>query len=410
MEANMIRSESITMIRERASEGKSAYAIGKELGISKNTVKKHMGPGGCERQVYPSRGSKLDPFKPMINDLMDDGVFNCVVIFDKIEEKGYDGHISILKDYVKPFRPPKQIPAARRYETEPGKQAQMDWGICQYTDEQGISHKVPAFIMILGYSRMRYVEFVKRCDLFSLEHCILNAFEYFGGVPETVLTDNMRTVVTGREKGKPIWNPAFLDFCNDIGFAPKVCRVRRPQTKGKVERLVNYVKGNFMPGREFTDIDDLNRQVMCWCEKTNSKISRQAGTSSYQRLADETLSDLPDPVISGRYRYESRLVSCDGFVSYDGVRYGVPWEYSGKKVTVRAKKGMLEIFDGLQVIAAHDLEPHSGRIIFLEGQYRGLAEKNGLTFHYGAKKTADRVERRPLSVYEELLEASDGRA
>lgn len=404
----MIRSETITMIREKTLEGKSAYAIGKELGISKNTVKKYIKRNGSEKPCYPTRKSKLDAFKPEINLLMESGIFNCVVIMERITTLGYDGQISILKDYVRPFRPPRQAPAVRRYETKPGKQVQMDWGICQYIDINGVTHKVPVFVMILGYSRMRYVEFTKRCDLFSLERCILNAFEYFGGIPETVLTDNMKTVIIGRESGKPIWNPAFLDFCNDMGFVPKVCKVRRPQTKGKVERLVNYVKYNFMPGREFTDINDLNRQARKWCDKVNSKISKATGRSAYQMLCDEPLLDLPDSIIMDRYRYESRLVSRDGFVSYDGVRYGIPWEYSGKRVTVRASKGVLEVFDGLQLIAKHDLEPKSGRIIFLEGQYRGLAEKNGLTFLPSAKLTQDSVEKRPLSIYDNLLEVSNG--
>lgn len=404
----MIRSESITMIREKALEGKSAYMISKELGFSKNTVKKYMDTSQNIKPTYPTRASKLDPFKEYIHELMAAGIFNCVVIMERIAEKGYDGGISILKDYVKPFRPAKKSPAVQRYETPPGKQAQMDWGICHYVDDMGHEHKVPAFIMILGNSRMKYVEFTKRCDLFSLQRCILNAFEYFEGVPETILTDNMKTVILGRESGKPVWHPGFLDFANDIGFVPNVCKVRKPQTKGKVERLVHYVKDNFMPGRVFSDIHDLNRQALCWCDKANAKTSSSTGYMPIELLPYEHLKNIPDTKICDRYRFETRLVSRDGFVSYDGVRYGVPWQYSGKYVTVRAIKDKLEIFDGLMLIASHDIEPHSGRILFLDGQYRGLAEKNGLTFFTGAHMHTETVEIRPLSIYEELLEVSNG--
>lgn len=404
----MIRSESITMIREKALEGKSAYMISKELGFSKNTVKKYMDTSQNIKPTYPTRASKLDPFKEYIHELMAAGIFNCVVIMERITEKGYDGGISILKDYVKPFRPAKKSPAVQRYETPPGKQAQMDWGICHYVDDMGHEHKVPAFIMILGNSRMKYVEFTKRCDLFSLQRCILDAFEYFEGVPETILTDNMKTVILGRESGKPVWHPGFLDFANDIGFVPKVCKVRKPQTKGKVERLVHYVKDNFMPGRVFSDIHDLNRQAISWCDKVNAKISSSTRYTPIELLPDEHLKGLPDTKVCDRYRFETRLVSRDGFVSYDGVRYGVPWQYSGKYVTVRAIKDKLEIFDGLMLIASHDIEPHSGRVLFLDGQYRGLAEKNGLTFFTGARMHTETVEIRPLSIYEELLEVSNG--
>ena len=400
----MLRSESIIMIREKVLEGKSAYAVSKELGFSKNTVKKYVDQKNTDQHGYPTRTSKLDPYKNEINRLMSNGVFNCVVILEHIEKLGYDGKMTILKDYVAPFRPPKNVPAVKRYETLPGKQAQMDWGICQYTDLKGNIRKVSAFTMVLGNSRTRFLRFTKRCDLFSLERCIIEAFEYFGGVPETLLTDNMKTVALGREGGKIIWNTGFLDFCKDVGVIPKVCRIRRPQTKGKVERLVSYVKNNFMPGRTFVDIIDLNKQALEWCNKVNSKPLQTTGKTAFEQLQEEKLLPLPNKVILDRYRYEARSVSRDGFVSYDGVRYGVPWEYSGRQVTVRAIKNKIEVFDGLQLIASHELVGSSGRMIFLEGQYRGLAEKHGLTFIPGGREISQTVEERPLAMYEAILE------
>ena len=130
---------------------------------------------------------------------MAEGIYNCVVLMERLRECGYDGGISILKDYVHTFRPAKQLPAVRRYETAAGKQAQMDWGICHYTDVKGEVHKVPVFVMVLGHSRVKYVEFTSRCDLASQERCMVNAFTYFGGIPEKVLTDNMKTVIIGRD-------------------------------------------------------------------------------------------------------------------------------------------------------------------------------------------------------------------
>ena len=272
----------------------------------------------------------------------------------------------------------------------------------------GQSHKVPVFTMILGHSRMRYVEFTKRCDLFSLQHCILNALEYYDGVPEIILTDNMKTVISGREAGQPIWNTSFLEFANDMGFVPKVCRIKRPQTKGKVERLVHSVKNNFMPGRIFTDIHDLNHQAVIWCDKINSRISYSTGHKPIDLLPKEKLLPLPSNLLCDRYRYETRSVSRDGFVSYDGVRYGVPWQYSGKQVTVRRVKGTLEILDGVLLVASHEIEPQSGKILFIKGQYQGLSEKNGLTYNSGAYMKDDEFEIRPLSLYGELLEVSNG--
>ncbi|MFZ5975538.1 MAG: DDE-type integrase/transposase/recombinase [Bacillota bacterium] len=137
----------------------------------------------------------------------------------------------------------------------------------------------PAFVMILGSSRVKYVEFASRCDLNSLQRCIVNAFSYFGGVPKEVLTDNMKTVVVGRQAGKPIWNTRFEDFAADIGFIPKVCRPRQPKTKGKVERLVHYVKNNFLPARKFEDLSEhgsiiltSNKYFSDWGELLNDTV------------------------------------------------------------------------------------------------------------------------------------------
>ena len=180
----MIRSGLILMIRQKAQSGQSSYSIGKQLGISKNTAKKyvvdHPKPHALKGRTRPS---KLDPYKADLDEMISNGIFNCVAILERLQKNGYAGGITIIKDYVQRFRPAKSTPAVRRYETPPGKQAQMDWGIVHYIDGRGRIHKAPAFVMILGNSRTKYVEFTKRCDFYSLLRCMVNAFEYFGGVP-----------------------------------------------------------------------------------------------------------------------------------------------------------------------------------------------------------------------------------
>ena len=401
----MIRSGLILMIKESAAKGKSAYAISKEIGVSENTVRKYM-----TQPVQPHgltgmrKGSKLDPYKSYLHELMESGIYNCVVLYGYLQEMGYDGGMSILKEYVHPFRPPRRTPAVQRFETVSGKQAQMDWGICQYTDLDGDLHKVPAFVMILGQSRAKYVEFTARCDLHGLERCMVNAFNYFGGVPKEVLTDNMKTVVIGREAGKVIWNTQFADFAVDIGFIPKVCRVRTPQTKGKVERLVRYVKENFFPGRHFTDLNDLNLQVLNWCRDADSKIHGTTGKIPLTELATEDLLPLPEQMVLDRYRWETRTVTREGLVSFDGIRYGVPWQYSGKEVQVRLYKGNLEIYYNEILLAKHPAQHRAGNIVWLQGQYKGLAERHGIAVTSAmAFRTTPQVEVRELSIYDRLL-------
>ena len=399
----MLKYRTIRMIKQKAAQGKSAYAIGQELGISKNTALRYMTADAPSKPKYV-RASKLEPFKPKIDELMERGIFNCVVILEHLQAAGYDGGISILKEYVHPRRPPKAAPAVRRYETENGRQAQMDWGICTYIDEGNTSHKVPAFTMILGCSRAKYIEFANRCDLRSLMRCMMNAFAYYGGVPREVLTDNMKTVITGREDGMPVWNPQFEAFALDMGFRPKVCQPYRPQTKGKVERLVQYTKDNFFPGRYFRDIEDLNHQALDWCRKVDSMPNGTTGRIPLEALAEEDLLTLPEQALLDCYRFETRRVSREGLVSFDGIRYGVPWQYSGREVQVRLTSGKVEIYDGHVLIADHDARHSMSRVLYLPGQYKGLAERKGIAYPYPAAiKGPSPVEVRDIFVYDRLI-------
>ena len=399
----MLKYRTIRMIKQKAAQGKSAYTIGQELGISKNTALRYMSDDAPSKPKY-MRASKLEPFKTKIDALMERGIFNCVVILEHLQADGYDGGISILKEYVHPRRPPKTGPAVRRYETESGRQAQMDWGICTYIDESSISHKVPAFTMILGKSRAKYIEFASRCDLRSLIRCMINAFTYYGGVPREVLTDNMKTVIIGREDGEPIWNPQFEAFASEMGFSPKVCKPYHPETKGKVERLVRYVKDNFFPGRYFRDIEDLNHQAIDWCRKVDAKPNVTTGKVPLQMLSEEDLLFLPDKAILDRYRFETRRVSREGLVSFDGIRYGVPWQYSGRDVQIRLISGKVEIYDGNVMIAEHEAKHSASRILYLTGQYKGLTERKGIAYPYPAAiKGPSPVEVRDISIYDRLI-------
>ncbi len=226
----------IIMVRDmRENQGKSISQIVRDTGMCRNTVKKYLREGpSTDKRVGSKRASKLDPYKEFINELLSSGIVNATVIFNRLVEKGYKGGISILKEYLKPLRPPRTTNevAVIRYETKPGQQAQMDWGICKYTDYQGRIRKLACFVMVLGFSRMRYIEFRRRCDQKSLLSCMVNAFQYFGGIPLNVLTDHMKTVVIHMDNKKAIWQETFEHFAAELGFVPKLCRVRRPVTKG----------------------------------------------------------------------------------------------------------------------------------------------------------------------------------
>ena len=273
----MIRSRTVNTIHELAAQGKSIQDIAIMLGLARNTVRKYLRHPELSAMPHPrpNRRSKLDPYKEQIQQwVAEDHCYNCEAMLPRLLEKGYTGSLSVLKAFVHPLRPPAggHYPVVR-YETEPGKQVQFDWGEFKY-EREGIPRKLYGFTAILCYSRMRFVTFVKRCDAPTMIRCLMEAFEYFGGLPKAALTDRMKSVLLEMEDKVARWNPLFADFMASIGVAPRGGLARTPQTKGKVERTVGVVKQSFWAGVSFTDVDDLNRQAHAWCERINARVHR----------------------------------------------------------------------------------------------------------------------------------------
>lgn len=391
-------------------QGKNISEIAREMGMSRTTVRQLLKNGHHPHaSIGKPRASKLDLYKPYIQELIKQGIYNASVIEERIQAIGYEGSITILKEFIAPLRPPAihLVPAAQRYETKPGKQAQMDWGYMDYRDLTGKIRKVACFVMILGYSRTRYIEFSRRCDEASLLRCMINAFEYFGGIPDVVLTDRMKTVIVSVDNGKPVWQETFKQFATDMNFIPKVCRVKRPETKGKVERLVEYVRENFIPGRSFVDFGDLQVQARAWCDHVNAKAHGTTGEPPLELLKVEPLRSMPHESICRRYRWESRKVSRDGFVSYNGALYGVNWRHSCKQVRVYQNGVDIMIVDNDgEILQTHSVCHKSRKHVYAKDQYVGLQANNGIphTRSCATQLAADDVEVRSLEVYEQFAE------
>ncbi|MGC8630765.1 MAG: IS21 family transposase, partial [Thermoplasmata archaeon] len=205
-----------------------------------------------------NRQSILDPYKPYIKDRIMKFDVSAIIIFNEIKDKGYTGKYTIVKDYCRQIRKSRSIQAVYRFETDPGEQAQVDFGFFGYIDEDGKTKRVYAFSMILGYSRKRYVEFTTNISTANLIKMHLNAFQYFGGYTDTILYDNMKQIVIDRKINAPesTFNKEFLDFAEYYSIVIRLCWPYRPQTKGKIENTIKYVRNNFFKGREFTSIAD----------------------------------------------------------------------------------------------------------------------------------------------------------
>ena len=228
--------------------GEGIRALTRSTGRSRNTVRRYVrgGDAAAKRKPGPKRSEKLDPYKKYIIARMvaaSPDVIPATVLLREIQGRGYGGGYSRLKIFVRglvPAAPPEPVV---RFETEPGQQMQADWATVGHSGS-----KLKVFIATLGWSRMTYVEFCDDEQVETLIACHERAFLAFGGVPKEVLYDNMKTVILERNtygRGAHRFHPGFLDYIKHVGALPRMCQPYRPQTKGKVERFIGYLKRSF---------------------------------------------------------------------------------------------------------------------------------------------------------------------
>lgn len=348
----------LTQVQQRLkAEGKDPENISllsRETKLSRPTVRKYLQEGFSEHKAKgKKKSSLLDPFKEFLQEQFTEyGNYNSSALYIRLVELGYKGGITILREYVRQFRPPKKPAIApertMRYETKLGEQAQMDWGFVHYrVGKRKTVKKLACFVMILGASRMRYVEFFTSARQENLFIGMTNAFKYFGGAPQTVLTDNMKSVVQSRNRLQVTFNVKYEFFMAEYGFGTMLCRVRAPETKGKCERLVHYVKNNFFPGRTFVTMADLNYQSLSWCDVVNGIEHGTTGLIPAEVLQEERkyLSALPEARIMDQYLWLRRSVSYDGMVSYEGKKFGITHCCTSRTVKIKREGPTILIAD-----------------------------------------------------------------
>ncbi len=307
-----------------------------------------------------------------------------------------------------------------RYETDPGEQAQVDWGHFGFIEHNGRRHRLYAFVMTLGWSRASYLEFTVSADAAWWLRCHVHAFEYFGGLPKVVLHDNLKTAVLSRDADGTIhWNARYLDFAGYYGFSPKACQPYRAQTKGKVESGVRYVRINFWPGLRFLDLTDLNRQARDWLDLTaNVRIHGTTGEVPFARLALEQLQPMLGKPVYDTSLVSFRRASKDCFVSYDGNYYSVPSEYVRKTLKLKeSESGQLLVLNAQdEIVAEHRLVSGHNQRIAVPAHYANIGKDKRSPKRPTAVQlpssdsltglAAPEVESRPLSWYDQLTEVA----
>ncbi|WP_413874820.1 IS21 family transposase [Albidovulum sp.] len=411
----MIETEEWFMIRDLHAQGLNITEISNKTGFDRKTVRKYLNSTTLpEPKHRAKRVSKLDNYKDYIIKKLHEGPFTAGRLFREIQEMGFTGKSTIVSDFVTKVRPEWGVPATLRYETKPGVQAQVDWSEFGKVDIDSKMQKLYCFNMILGFSRMRYIEFTLSIDVYSLIKCHVNAFRYFGGYTKEILYDNMKQVVITRalKSTDSEWNVKFEDFFKQYGFIPRLCRPYRPQTKGKIENTVGYVRRDFFLGGSFSSVSDINVQAITWLKRVNSSVHGTTHEIPLDRLKIEELKPIdgvPEYLV---IREETRTISRDCFISYIGNQYSVPYRFAGREATLQIFNGKFSVIVGGEPVCEHEILSGSGRVSRVKEHFKGLMseimKENKASMNKQGqsilKFESIEVEKRSLSVYEALSE------
>jgi transposase len=366
-ERNMIEAKNLQ------AKGFKQKEISYQLGVSERTVRNYLKNPPSSRKTVKKK-SKLAPYYNFIKEVIDDNpYYNCELLYEDLLKIGYTGKISILRDYVKEHRRSVITAAVIRFETLPGYQAQVDWKEHGRQMVDGKVMNLYQFMMTLGYSRKPFIQFTTSMKSEILLRCHIEAFKYFGGVPETILYDNMKTAFVADVNGSFQVQKDLMRFSSHYGFIPERCRVRRPQTKGKVERSIGYTLTNFWPRIKDRNlgVGSLNSEALEWIESILCKKIGGLSESRLERFEKEKsyLQPLPEFDLDIRTSIPC-MVSRESCITYETNKYSVNPCLIGEIVELRVDSisGEAEIFhDGGSIKKLILMESGSRRsIIFPE--------------------------------------------
>ncbi len=285
-----------------ADAGGDRAEAARRAGVGRSTMYRWIKTGLLEEPLAviqaryhprPRLVPKLDAYAALITArLAEFPQLRATRLFAECRAAGYTGGISQLRAFVAGLRPP--LPPPIRFETVPGHQAQVDFAHCRLP--WGVRY---ALVVVLGHSRLLWIQFYPRQDLRALEHGLAACFAAWGGVPRELLFDQMRSVLTRDDRlsgGGLVTNLEFARFARHYGARVKVCRPYRAQTKGKVERPIRYLRESFLYGRTFVSDADLNAQAAQWLETVaNPRVHGTTDEQPSARFVAERAVLLPLP-------------------------------------------------------------------------------------------------------------------
>ncbi len=401
--ANHLKMAQVQAIQALRARGWSFRRIGRELGVHRETAARYVrlaeaefhGPGplmdagdqnrpnpptGSEdqnrpnplagsapdasRQGYSGPVSLCEPFREVIIESLERGL-SCQRIWQDLRtEHGFEGGYDSVKRFARRVNATTPLPF-RRMECAPGEEAQVDFGTgASVIKADGKRKRTHVFRIVLSHSRKAYSEVVYRQTTDDFIRCIENAFHHFGGIPKTLVIDNLKAAVTKADWFDPELNPKILAFCEHYHTVILPTKPYTPRHKGKVERGVAYVQDNALKGRTFNSLQEQNAYLLAW--ETSVADMRIHGTTRKQvkKAFEQTERGalLPIPVERFPFFVESqRKVNWDGHVEVDKAYYSVPPEYLGRRVWVRWDSRVVRVFDQRMKQIAFHVKREPGR-------------------------------------------------
>jgi transposase len=357
----VLEGQVVTAIRTLAGRGVGKKAIAREVGVAVNTVRRYLRqPIVAGQQVRPAGRRLTDDRREEARTLYEGpAAGNAVVVQRLLAARGCDLSVRTIERAVAAIRRAQRVAALAtvRVETAPGDQLQIDFGQKRLRIA-GVPVRIFLLVAVLSYSRRLFVKAFLNERGDDWREGIAAAFIHFDGVPRTLLGDNARALVLGRDRttGTVSFHPAYLAFCRDWDVQPRACAPYRARTKGKTEAGVKYVKRNALADQTFESFDALEQHLAAWMSLADQRrhgTTREAPIVRFERDERTILRPLALRALPRRMQRLRRRVALDAFVDVDTIRYSVPHRLVRDHVDVVVEDHHVRIFHGTSLVATH---------------------------------------------------------
>jgi transposase len=331
--------------------------IAEQLGLHHTTVQRVLRHSGVPGKEISPRSSMADQFAAFIVEQLEKYPRLCASrLFEMVKARGYAGGPDHFRRVVGRYRPRKSAEAFQRLKTLPGEQAQVDWAHFGKLQVGRAERVLWAFVMVLSFSRQVYLRFFLGSSMPFFLRGHVDAFAFFGGVPRVLLYDNLKSAVLERQGDAVRFNPKLLELARHYQFEARPVAVARGNEKGRVERAIRYIRDAFFAAREYTDVDDLNRQAHEWITTRSSERKWVEDPSRTVRDAFEDergkLLSLPIEPFPAHERLDVEIGKTP-YARFDLNDYSIPHDRTQRTLTVLADLDIVRIVEKNEVIASH---------------------------------------------------------